>query len=962
MRSELVTLRRAADDWQGSELETSLRREVDGDVGFDRGTRALYATDASNYRQPPIGVVVPRTVDAAVAAVAVCAEHDVPVLPRGGGTSLAGQCCNHAVVIDCSRHLRRVEIDRERGLAHVQPGVILDSLLEAARACGWDFGPDPSTHDRCTVGGMLGNNSCGTHSVMSEFYGPGPRISDHVEELEVLTYDGTRLRAGATDALRLAAQRARGDRVAGIYDGLVVLRDRWGDAIRTGFPDLPRRVSGYNLPDLLDDNAFHVGRALVGSEATCVVILDATLRLSQRLPHRAIVVIGYPDVFEAADRVVAVRALRPVGCEALDDRLVDRVRARGKHRDALDMLPPGGGWLVVELGGATAVEARAQAEAAVRALGAHDARIFDDVRSMRRIWEIREAALAVTAMAPGEPDTWEGWEDAAVPPAALGAYLRAFDQLLRDHELAGALYGHFAQGCVHTRIDFELATDAGIARYRAFTEAAARLVVAHGGSLSGEHGDGQSRADLLGLQFAPAVMDAFRAFKAIWDPGNRMNPGKLVEPRSRTDDLRLQGYHPEPGAIELVHGDDGRDFAHAALRCVGVGKCRKREHGTMCPSYMVTQEERHSPRGRAHLLYEMLRGEVITDGWGSAEVAEALELCLACKACKTECPVGVDIASYKAEFYAHHYRHHRRPRHAWVFGWIHRWLALARLLPARIANWIARRPLVKRLAGIAPARELPQLAAGSFRRTFAARGAGARAILWPDTFNDAFYPEVLEAAADVLASAGHAVELPVRRLCCGRPLLEHGWIDATRALWRTTLDTLDAEIAAGVPVIVVEPSCAAMFRDELPALLPDDDRAHRLARLARPLDAHLVDRGWTPPSGAGAAVRLHHHCHQAAVLEPRVSSLLAAAGYRVDLVDSGCCGMAGGFGFQADKYELSVALAERALLPAVRAAEPDALIVTDGFSCREQLRQLGGIRALHTAEVLARLVVKSRPV
>jgi FAD/FMN-containing dehydrogenase/Fe-S oxidoreductase len=956
----LVRLRRDRADHRDSPLARALRRELDGEVRFDGGTRALYATDASNYRQVPIGVVVPRTVDAVIAAVALCREHGAPIVMRGGGTSLAGQTCNEAVVIDCSRHLTAVTIDAETRTAVVGPGTIMTSLRRAANAVGLDFGPDPSTSDRCTLGGMLGNNSCGVHSVFSEFYGPGPRTSDHVEELDVLTYRGQRLRARGTDAVELRRVHDLGGELATIYDRMLALRDRHAALIRSRFPDMPRRVSGYNLPDLLDEHGCHVGRALVGSESTCVVILGARLTLMPARPARALAVLGYPDIYTAAAAASAVRELRPVGCEAMDEVLINRIRRQ--HRDrhhALELLPEGHAWLMIEHGADGPAEARAAADASVRLLGPRRCRILDDPDQRQALAQLREEALGVDAFEAGKPDNYEGWEDSAVPPAHLARYLRELHALYDQYGLHGSLYGHFGQGCVHTRIDFALDSPAGVERYRAFTADAARLVVAHGGSLSGEHGDGQSKADLEEIMFGRELVAAFDEWKAIWDPDRAMNPGKLAAPHPRTSNLRLIDYHPEPGPIELVHGDDHKDFGHAAVRCVGIGKCRKRDAGTMCPSYMVTLDERHSTRGRAHLLFEMLRGDVIRDGWRSEAVRESLDLCLACKACKAECPTHVDMASYKAEFMAHHYDGRLRSREAYVFGWLHRWLALGRPV-AWLANFVTHArglgDLTKRIAGIASEREIPPLAPRSFRRTFRAPAAapGApRVILWPDTFNDSFYPQVLHDAARVLAAAGFAVTLPRRRLCCGRPLYEYGWLDAARRLWRRTLDDLADDIDAGVPVVGLEPSCVSAFRDELPALFPDDPRAVRLAHQTRSLGELLAGAGYRPPRVAPQHVVVHRHCHAAAVLAPEHEiALLRAAGHDVEVLDSGCCGMAGAFGFQRAKYELSVALAERVLLPAVR-RDPSATVVADGFSCREQLRQLAQVRGRHLAELLA---------
>ncbi|HTJ44597.1 MAG TPA: FAD-binding and (Fe-S)-binding domain-containing protein, partial [Kofleriaceae bacterium] len=657
MPSDLIGVKR-------SPLAAALARQVDGEVGFDRGTRAAFATDASNYRQPPLGVVFPRTIDALVSAVQICHEHGAPIVARGGGTSLAGQTCNEAVVIDCSRHLSKVEIDRERGVAQVEPGAIMASLRARANEAGWEFGPDPSTHDRCTLGGMLGNNSCGVHSVLSEFYGPGPRTSDHVELLDVITYDGERLRLGA--------ELPASDRIKRTF----VLFSEVEELVRERYPRIPRCSSGYNLIDLLPERGAHLGRALVGSESTLVMIAGAELRLIPAKPARVLVVIGFSDIFAAAAAAPRARERRPSGCEAFDDTLHDRMRHQ--HRDphhALELLPEGRSWLFIEHAGETLAEARAEAHITAHRIRGTGVAIYSDPRAIAALADMREQALGVDAFATGRPDTHEGWEDASVHPDRLEPYLRAFRALLDEHQLHGSLYGHFGQGCVHTRIDFDLHSDAGIARYRRFTEDAARLVVSFGGSYSGEHGDGQSKAELHEIMFGPELVAAFGKLKQIWDPDGGMNPGKLVRPNPRTANLRLRDFHPpqwsangehrEPHGvgtlpaspvgrgrsprgidIQLHHGPDGFDFAHATVRCVGIGKCRKLDAGTMCPSYMVTRDERHSTRGRAHLLHEMLRGEIITDGWRSDEVREALDLCLACKACKHECPTGVDLASY----------------------------------------------------------------------------------------------------------------------------------------------------------------------------------------------------------------------------------------------------------------------------------------------------------------------------
>ena len=957
-------------------LADALEDRLRGEVRFDAGSRALYATDASNYRQVPIGVVTPRSIEDVVAAVEIARAHGAPVLPRGGGTSLAGQSCNVAVVIDFTRHLHRVlGIDLERRTARVEPGCVLDTLRQATEAHGLTFGPDPSTHHQCALGGMLGNNACGVHSLLAEQHGFGQRTSDNTAALEVLTYDGLRLKVGPTSVEERAAIIRAGGRRGAIYRGLEDLVERFGDRIRERYPKLPRRVSGYNLDELLPENGFHVARALVGTEGTCVTILEAELHLVPKPGAQTLLVLGYPDVYAAADHVPKILEHRPVGLEGIDDRLFRYVQARGEDEAELELLPEGSGWLLVELAGADRGESDARARALMADLGRErrppSMKLYGSRREEEMIWAVREGGLGATAWVPGEPDRWEGWEDAAVPPERVGDYLRAFRALTQRHALNPSLYGHFGQGCVHTRIGFDLYTAEGLAQYRAFAAEAAELVLAHGGSLSGEHGDGQARGELLERMFGPELVQAFREFAAIWDPEAKMNPGKVVDAAGLTEHLRLgPDYAPAEPETHFAYPEDGGSFARAALRCVGVGKCRREEGGVMCPSYMVTREEQHSTRGRAHLLFEMLRGEVIEDGWKSEAVEEALDLCLSCKGCKKDCPVSVDMATYKAEFNAHHYAGRLRPRQAYAFGFIRSWAEAASLAPA-VVNLLGAAPgtgaFAKWIAGVAPQRRRPKFAPQRFRAWFEARPktnlARPEVLLFPDTFNDLFHPGVARAAVEVLEDAGLRATIPAVKLCCGRPLYEHGFLDTAKRWLRRTLTALEPQIRAGVPMLVLEPSCAAVFRDELPNLFPDDELALRLSRsthtLSELLEAHAP--GWTPPRLARRAV-VHGHCHHQSVLgfEPELR-LLEKMGLELELPDSGCCGMAGAFGFEAGrKYEVSVACGERVLLPEVRSAGERTLIVTSGFSCREQIVQGTGRTPLHLAEVL-RLAQRTGP-
>ena len=943
-------------------LVRELETVVAGEVRFDAGSRAVYATDLSMYRQVPIGVIVPRDAADVERAVAVCRAHGVPVLGRGCGTSLAGQCCNVAVVFDFSKYMNRLRwLDPGRRLARVEPGLINDQLREAAERHRLTFGPDPATHAYCTLGGQIGNNSCGVHSVMAG------RTVDNVESLEVLTYDGLRMEVGATDDAEYERILARGGRRAELFRALRALRDRHGEAIRAGFPRIPRRVSGYSVDELLPERGFHVARALVGHEGTCALVLAATVRLVPSPQGRVTALFAYPDVLAAAEDVPLMLEQAPIGVEAIERHVIENMRRKGQEPDGARHLPDGRCWLLVEFGGADRDEATARADAAVARVGARTRssghRVLADLAEQRAVWLIRESGVAASRV-PGVEDAWPSWEDAAVAPERLAGYLRDFAKLVDEFGYRYTLFGHFGDGCVHTRITFDVKTEDGLRRYRQFMERAADLVVRHGGSLSGEHGDGQARGELLPRMYGPDVMEAFRAFKRAWDPTGRMNPGKKIDPYPLDTNIR---YGParrlRPVRTWFSFAADGGLFANATERCFGVGKCRALGGATMCPSFQVTREEKHSTRGRAHLLYEMLAGEEISRGWRDDAVKEALDLCLACKGCKNDCPVNVDMATYKAEFLAHYYEGRLRPRHAYALGLVSRWARAAELAPG-VANALARLPgasgALKALAGIAPERPLPPFAEETFRRGFGrrrsrVRDGAPRVMLWPDTFNDHFLPATAHHAVEVLEGAGYAVELPARRVCCGRPLYDYGMLARARDQLLEDLEVLEPALEAGTPIVFLEPSCAAVFRDELPNLLPDDPAARRLSRQTVLL-ADQLERtdGWSPPRLERQAI-LHGHCHQKAVLGGTAAEerILARMGARVTKPDSGCCGMAGSFGYEREHYGLSMKIGERVLLPEVRRAPLDALLVADGFSCREQIAQGTARQALHLADVLA---------
>jgi FAD/FMN-containing dehydrogenase/Fe-S oxidoreductase len=943
-----------------SGLAQSFRASIQGDVRFDSGTRALYATDGSNYRQVPIGIVLPRDVDDVLAIVSLCREFGAPLLCRGGGTSLAGQCCNVAVILDFSKYMAGIlEIDPARRVARVQPGVVLDHLRDAAEKYQLTFGPDPATHNRCTLGGMIGNNSCGVHSVMAG------KTDDNVEELDILTYDGARMKVGATSSEELERIIHEGGRRGEIYGKLKAIAAGYGDLIRERFPKIPRRVSGYNLNFLLPENGFHVARSLVGSEGTCATVLEATCRLVESPPERVLLVVAYPDIYQCADHVPEIMSHKPIGLEGFDDLLTDYTRRKGINSDGLSLLPEGGGWLLVEFGADTAREAESQARGLMQALSRGTSipsmRLYTDKQQARRIWEVRESSLGVTSHAPGEPLNWEGWEDSAVAPENLGSYLRDLRKMMADFCYKGSLYGHFGHACVHTRINFDLQSEDGIAKYRKFVEQAADLVVGYGGSLSGEHGDGQARAELLPKMFGPELMQAFREFKSAWDPAWKMNPGKLIDAYKLDENLRLGAdYAPWEPETHFQFPEDHGSLAQAALRCVGVGACRREEGGVMCPSYRVTREEEHSTRGRAHLLWEMTQGEVIRDGWRSEEVKESLDLCLACKGCKSDCPVGVDVATYKAEFLSHYYEGRMRPRSAYAFGNIDFWARLASYAPG-LVNLTTQLPFLREIAklaaGIPFQRSIPAFAPQTFKSWFRRRrpsSDGPPVLLWPDTFNNYFLPATAKAAVEVLEAAGFSVILPQANLCCGRPLYDFGMLDRAKGLLLEILDELSPEIEAGVPVVGLEPSCVAVFRDELLNLCPHDRRAQALARQTFLLSEFLEANAghWAPPRFERRAL-LHGHCHHKSIMKMTAEeSVLRRIGVDVHSPAPGCCGMAGSFGFEHDKYDISMAIGELELLPAVRKAPDDWLIIADGFSCREQIAQGSQRHALHLAEVL----------
>ncbi|MFF0006351.1 FAD-binding and (Fe-S)-binding domain-containing protein [Streptomyces tibetensis] len=916
------------------------------------GATGPYAYDASNYRVPPRAVVFPRTAEDVVAVVRACRETGVPVTARGGGTSMAGNAVGPGVVLDFSRYMNRIlDIDPVARTARVEAGVVLDALRGATALHGLDFGPDPSSHSRCTLGGMIGNDACGNRSVRDG------RTSGHVEALEIVTADG--VRAVADHAGLHALDPADAGAVAGLEADLKRLVGENLALIRTELGRIPRQVSGYQLQHLLPENGFDLTRALVGTEGTCAVVTAATVRLVATAQASTLLTLGYDDVVAAAEDVPEILRFAPSAVEGMDEAIVATMRAR-RGPDSVTGLPEGRAWLYVELEGDDQTTVNARAEElldALKALGRlTGGRVVASPAERRSLWRVREDGAGLAARLVDGGESWPGWEDAAVAPADLAAYLRGFRKLLAAHELTGVLYGHFGAGCVHVRIDFDMATDAGRTVMRRFLSEAAALVVEHGGTLSGEHGDGRARSELLKVMYSHRMIAAFAAFKETFDPKGLLNPGVIVDPAPLDTDLALRELPLVDTTFGFPHDEDG--FAGAVRRCVGVGRCRSDAGGVMCPSYRATGEENASTRGRARMLQEMVRGETVQDGWRSTEVRDALDLCLSCKACSSDCPVGVDMATYKAEFLHQHYKGRLRPRSHYSLGWLPRTSALAGYA-ARPINLLLRGPLgtfLARLGGVTTKRRIPAFASRrALRKTLRAAKTTepAKAVLFVDSFTRAFRPQVAGAASRVLADAGVPCT-PRDGLCCGLTWVSTGQLATARKIMGRTVAALDN--GDDRPIIVAEPSCAAALKRDVPELL-GSEAARRVADRVQTFTgalSDLADPGWTPPPLPENVV-LQTHCHEYATFKGRrPADLLRRLGVRTVDEAEGCCGLAGNFGFEAQHYDTSIAVADLALTPRLDALDGRP-VVADGFSCATQIDHLAGdqdVRALHLAELL----------
>lgn len=903
--------------------------------------RAMYSTDASLYRVVPQLVATPRSTDELIELVRAALAVGLPITGRGAGTSCAGNAVGPGLVIDMARHLNRVlSVDAAAGTAVVEPGVVQSVVQQAVTPHGWRYGPDPSTSNRCTVGGMIGNNACGPRALG---YG---RSADNIIELEIITGSGELL------TLRPGAE-------GGVLDQLRALVAANLATIRTEFGRFSRQVSGYSMEHLLPERGFDVASFFSGTEGTLGIITKATIRLVHDAALKTTVALGYPTMADGADAMPRILPFRPTACEGMDRRLSNVVAER-LGPDAVPHLPAGDAWLFIELVGEDASEIAQRAAGLVAAAGATEGWVVPDPVEAARLWAIRTDAAGLAAVALEKP-AHAGWEDSAVPAEKLGAYLRDFEALLERFGLHGLPYGHFGEGCVHCRIDFPLDAENGTQVLHEFMVAAGELVAGYGGSMSGEHGDGRARSELLPLMYSPDALRLFGQVKQLFDPQNLLNPGVLVDPEPLDRNVRIAEVRRSP--LAMSHPD----FARAVHQCTGVGKCRAnttRAGAVMCPSFQATGDEKDATRGRARVLQEMVNGTLITGGWGSPEVAEALELCLACKGCRHDCPTGIDMAAYKSRVLFEKYRRRLRPMSHYALGWLPRWGRLAtRLRVGVLANFALQTPglkhIVRAIAGVDQRRPMPRfrLGASASKQTYdLGSGAGSRGpvAVWVDSFTDAFAGSQLVALLNLLVRVGYVPKVIAQDACCGLTWITTGQLDGARRQLRHALDVLDPIVAEGIPIVGMEPSCMAVWRSDAGELLPDDERVPRVAAGIHTLAELLGSLSdWEPPSLAGHTIVAQPHCHQSSVLGWQAdAALLARTGASVVSL-GGCCGLAGNFGVERGHHEVSVKVAEHDLLPAIKSAGPDAIILADGFSCRKQVADLEGSQAITLAELLA---------
>jgi FAD/FMN-containing dehydrogenase/Fe-S oxidoreductase len=953
-----------------ADLHDSLSQQLSGECDFTSAAVALYSSDASNYRQVPKGVVFPRNTNDIKLTVSLCAKAGLPILMRGGGTSQNGQCVNEGIVIDCSRFMNRIlEIDTDKRCAVIEPGVVCDALKHEAQKYGLTFGPDPATHSRCTLGGMIGNNSCGPHSMMAG------KTVENVLELEVMTTEGEIFWIGPTTDDLYSDIVARGGKQADIYTKLKSLGDQYAEDIRQHFPNIKRRVSGFNLDQLLPENHFNVARALVGTEGTCVSILRAKVKLIENPQFVQLVVLGFEDIFKAGDLVPHVMPFEPIAMEGLDWGIIGGLNARNLRQQEIALLPNGRGWLLIELAAASEAALQSKTTDFTQAMENNalvkSVKPVSDAREVTALWSIREQGASATSLSlnPSDPDPVVGWEDTAVDPMRLGDYLRDLYALVDRYGYSTSMYGHFGDGCIHARMTFDTRTEAGVAKWRRFSEEIATLVVSYGGSLSGEHGDGQAKAEFLPIMFGDKLVDAFRQFKEIWDPGGVMNPGKVVNPFAMDENLRYgPDYNTPEVTSTLQFVDDVGGLGRATERCIGMGKCRAAS-GSMCPSFQATNEERFSTRGRAHLLHELIRGEIFEDGWNDNNIAHSLEHCLSCKACKSACPTKVDIAAFKAEFMSRHYQQKRRPIRHYVFGFVGSWLPKVAKIPA-LANLAQKTPvkqLAYRMLNLDANAKLPAVTSQSFS-TWSKLHANYNddhfywfgdaklppVVVWADTVNSHYYPQALKATVHVLQKCQYRVGVAKQHFCCGRPLYEYGFLDKAKTQAVQIIQNLYPHLPDNTKVIVQEPACLSVFKDELLKLFPNDDTARDLAVRTMSL-TQFLDAAQPPILNPLPKAVLHLHCHDKGLnTDASERHWMQQCVTDLDEPEEACCGMAGTFGQSKTTRHIAKTLVNRNIGPAIDKQGDEVVVISNGFSCRGHIAAEKHTRVLHPAEVLER--------
>jgi len=927
-----------------SGLVARLRKEISGQIYDSEMKLSEYSTDASNYRVRPSLVVTPLNGQELITAVEISHEFKVPVTMRGGGTSIAGNSIGTGIIIDTSVHMNKIlEIDKTSQSARVQPGVILSNLQSAAAPLGLHFGPDPSTQNRATMGGLIGNNSCGPHALA---YG---KTADNVISLDSIDGRLRRFKAGrGLDAI----------------PGLSNIVNKNLAVLRTEFGQFGRQVSGYSFEHLLPENGNNLAAALTGTEGTLFALLEAEIKLVPKSPALALVVLGYDSMSSACDDVMNLLSFKPLAMEGLDSRLIDVARQHWKGA-GFPVLPNGQGWLMVEVGGTSIDEALHNADKIATAASTSSTRVLPFGTEASTLWRLRSDGTGYAGRTLRGNQAWPGWEDSAVPPQNLGTYLRELEKIMKIHNLEGVPFGHFGDGCIHVRIDFPLEKES--TTFRSFIEEATDLVLSLGGSPSGEHGDGRARSELLSRMYSPQAISLFGAIKEIFDPINILNPGVIVNPRKIDQDLR------RPSAISIMNAggfaftDDGGDFTNALHRCVGVGKCRADNTSTggfMCPSYLATKNETDVTRGRARVLQEATQNTGKKTDWGSEALHDSLDFCLSCKACASDCPAEVDMAKYKSEVLYRRYKGKIRPISHYVLGRLPLWANIAQISPKTV-NLISQSALgsrlILKLGGMDSRRKLPRFATRSFLKSnkIAAKATDKpRILLWVDTFTDSFTPSSASSAKELLEIIGYEVIIPEQSACCGLTWISTGQLDGAKKRLQSLLDLFYPFIQDGIDIVGLEPSCIAVIRSDLLDLLPKDPRTIKVAEATHTI-AEVISRvgenqklSWTPPDLSDLTLVVQPHCHQHAVMGyTDDEQILQSTGITFTQL-SGCCGLAGNFGMEKGHYELSTAVAENALLPALRKKNSKTIFLADGFSCRTQADQLADVDGITLSELL----------